>query len=122
MTDEQIIKALEHCSNAGRCQECAFNDRRDATCINNLMRHALDLINRQKVKIEKLETARQKQGRLLREERAQKYELIDKLSTIRLEACKEFAKKLCGHRVANDPVVIAANVELRQMTEVLNEN
>lgn len=46
MTDEQIIKALEHCSNAGSCQECAFNDRRDATCINNLMRHAIDLINR----------------------------------------------------------------------------
>lgn len=86
MTDEQIVKALEHCSNNGSCQECAFNDRRDATRINNLMQHVLDLINRQKVKIEKLETARQKQGRLLREERAQKYELIDKLSSAKAEA------------------------------------
>lgn len=54
MTDEQIIKALEHCSNTDRCQGCVFNNRRDATCINNLMRHALDLINRQKAEIEKL--------------------------------------------------------------------
>ena len=41
---------------------------------------------------------------------------------IKAETIKEFAKKLCENRVANDPVVTAVNVELKQMTEVLNED
>ena len=41
---------------------------------------------------------------------------------IKAETIKEFAKKLCENRVAKDPVVIAVNVELKQMTEVLNED
>lgn len=75
MTDEQILKSLECCSTGESIH-----------CVDDLAKGALDLINRQKVKIEKLETARQKQGRLLREERAQKYELIDKLSSAKVEA------------------------------------
>nr|DAE14277.1 MAG TPA: hypothetical protein [Siphoviridae sp. ct0uL16] len=53
MIDEQIVKALEYCSNAGDCKKCAFNVR-NANCINILMRHTIDLINRQKAEIEKL--------------------------------------------------------------------
>lgn len=33
------------------------------------------------------------------------------------EAYKEFAERLCKGRVSNDPVVIVANTELREMTE-----
>lgn len=128
MTLEQIIKALEHCSNNGHCQECVFNDRRDATCINNLMCHALDLINRQKAEIEGLH----KENKILsvnadtafQDGLNENRDLFKKEveAEIKAETMKEFAKKLCEHRVENDPVVIAVNVELKQMTEALNEN
>lgn len=54
MTDEKITELLKHCSDNGSCGECVF-DNGNAHCINKLMQHALDLINRQKAEIEKLE-------------------------------------------------------------------
>ncbi|MGN0598670.1 MAG: hypothetical protein ACI4JK_02145 [Oscillospiraceae bacterium] len=53
MTDNEIIKALEHCSNqkyisdCEKCQYFAFD------CRDTLIEQALDLINRQKAEIEK---------------------------------------------------------------------
>ena len=53
MTDEQIIQALEICvSEEIRCSECPF----DEVCGNFEIKDLLDLINRQKVEIEKLNT------------------------------------------------------------------
>ena len=51
MTDEQIIKALECCINDD-CDNChdTFGN-----CEHNAMRNALDLINRQKAEIERLQ-------------------------------------------------------------------
>lgn len=46
MTDEQIIKALEH--NASKCK--FYEDRHD----DGLFESTLDLINRQKTEIERL--------------------------------------------------------------------
>lgn len=54
MTDEKITELLKHCSDNGSCGECVF-DNGNVHCINKLMQHALDLINRQKAEIEKLE-------------------------------------------------------------------
>lgn len=56
-----------------------------------------DLVNRQVAEICKLEKARQKQGQFLTEERAQKYDLIDRLSRAKSEAYEEFAGKLKEH-------------------------
>ena len=51
MTDEQIIKALEVCASKEiRCNECPF----DEGCANYEIKYLLDLINRQKAEIEKL--------------------------------------------------------------------
>lgn len=58
------------------------------------LKQAIDLIESQQAKINKLEKARQKQGKFLAEERMQKYELINKLSTAKDEAYKEFAEKI----------------------------
>ena len=53
MTDNEIIKALEICvSEEIRCSECPF----DEVCGNFEIKDLLDLINRQKVEIEKLNT------------------------------------------------------------------
>lgn len=91
-TDEEIIKALELCNKPADpeiCNSCPFCS--DFKCLYILKANALNLINRQKAEIEKLENARQKQAQFLSEERGQKYELIDKLSQVRIAAYKDFA-------------------------------
>ena len=57
ITDEQIIKALEYCSKQDTCDEkCPFRYVNDGKqCYPTLLGNALDLINRQQKKIEKLE-------------------------------------------------------------------
>ena len=55
MTDEQIVKALEYCSSSdlGQCKDCPFYEQ----CENDelLAKYTLDLINRQKAEIERLQ-------------------------------------------------------------------
>ena len=57
MTDNEIIKALEHCGNIvdSTCKECVYHETYNASCVVRLIRDALDLINRQKAHIERLE-------------------------------------------------------------------
>lgn len=84
VTDNELIFALENKVNGSDYHN--FEDY-----------ELLDLIYRLNAKIEKLEKARQKQGKFLAEERMQKYELINKLSTAKDEAYKNFATQLkCG--------------------------
>jgi hypothetical protein len=57
MTDAEIIKALEYCKNQGfvsKCCECRYKN--SSGCVELLITDALDLINRQKAEIERLET------------------------------------------------------------------
>lgn len=80
MTDNEIIKALERCSTtmAGECKECPLYKQVD-NCTSKLTKDALDLINRQKAEIERLEqvvSIKQKNKR-----------------TIKSEAIKEFIQK-----------------------------
>ena len=67
------------------------------------LKAALDLINRQKAEIERLEKHNTEYARKHYQDG-------------RAEAIKEFADRLCEGRVSNDPVVIAVNAELK-MTE-----
>jgi hypothetical protein len=56
MTDNEIIKALECCSDGWSCESCAFDDE-DGTmseCTSKLAKAALDLIHRQQKKIDEL--------------------------------------------------------------------
>ena len=51
MTDEEIIRALEHCISASdidtidSCKECSFDEECSKDC-DAVLKHALDLINR----------------------------------------------------------------------------
>ena len=57
MTDNEIIKALECCSdweNANTCKECPFYEELDCATTDRLDKYALNLINRQKAEIERL--------------------------------------------------------------------
>lgn len=122
MTDNEIIKALEHClykeHRQSKCTECKYV----TGCKPYLMRESLDLINRQKAEIEKLQTTLFKKEDLMQMlfEQKQAYydelvsakakiERLDKLTIeqhreidrlydyvqyTRAEAIKEFAERL----------------------------
>ncbi len=57
MTDNEIIKALECCSEAQNCTPCKYEPteypKSTVGCCNELMKNAVDLINRQKAEIER---------------------------------------------------------------------
>ena len=55
MTDEQIIKALECCVKTEFISDCAKCEMFAFDCKDILIENALDLINRQKAEIERLE-------------------------------------------------------------------
>lgn len=56
MTDNEIIKALEHCLSNDDCDGCASLNSNSA-CVANNLQIILALINRQKETIEQLQTA-----------------------------------------------------------------
>ena len=82
-TDEEVIKALEHCVHAGRggykCRECV----NVTGCKPWLLREALDLINRQKAEIAFW---------------------MDAAANAKKEAVKEFAERL-KHIIGFDDLV-----------------
>jgi hypothetical protein len=53
MTDNEIMEALKCCSVSYECPDCAFED--DCGGMASLSTAAIDLINRQKAEIEKLQ-------------------------------------------------------------------
>lgn len=55
MTDNEIIKALDHCKNGTNCRCCPYF-KCSARCVNDAMGDALDLINRQKEEIAELKS------------------------------------------------------------------
>ena len=62
MTDNEIIKALEHCTAGGKgCNGCPLNDM-PMDCIKSLVGYALDLIKRQQAENEKILTELSKIG------------------------------------------------------------
>ena len=57
MTDNEIIKALECCStdDVKHCKGCPYDEKETSTyCVNDLIKDTLDLNNRLKAEIEKL--------------------------------------------------------------------
>lgn len=59
MTDNEIIKGLEHCNNVDveGCRDCPY---RDENCINRIMADALDLIKRQRAELESAKREKEK--------------------------------------------------------------
>lgn len=58
MTENEIVKALKCCGDENNCAECPLKSTRfehDASCAEELMKTAAELIEKQKAKIEKLE-------------------------------------------------------------------
>lgn len=108
MTDNEIIKALECCSNAAyHCEECPFYVRKE-DCEVELPEEALDIINRQKAEIERLEKELKAMRGAANSYKSELKKLNDynlnlitantalsnEILEIRTEATKEFAKAL----------------------------
>lgn len=97
MTDNEIIKALECCSNQLDCVgcECVGNCPQDINELNGL---ALDLITRQKGEIERLKAELKEDYQAMKKALAVldelKQEIANDIQTAKAEAVKEFAKYL----------------------------
>ena len=85
MTDNEIIKALECCAKSS-CKNCPENCG-SAMCLKNLVIDSLDLINRQKAEIERLEKE-------LMKCKLEKEMLHQTVSEIQTNTIKEFAERL----------------------------
>ena len=101
MTDAEIIKALKQCFICGLCNGCPLEVDAGGTPCRKLGREILDLINRQKAEIERLETelkAMQSVNRFNKEEIKRLGRLgasaTRRLIKARAEAIKEFAERL----------------------------
>ena len=105
MTDNEIIKALKCCSEANNCSVCDYEpdeyQKGTIGCSNKIMIHALDLINRQKAEIERLNgcVKSEDEVRTIAETVIQ-----SRIKTIRTETVKDFMKmltKVWGHYPLN---------------------
>lgn len=104
-TDEEVIRALECCSSA-ECEKCKYVPQGDCyqgslACNDDLMRSALDLINRQKAEIANLinavDNSTKEFLKLHDEYQEQKAEVaywMDTAANAKKEAINEFAERL----------------------------
>ena len=131
MTDNEIIKALECCVNNQYCWLCILKDRED-DC-HDILKSALDLINRQKAEIARLRAVQGSIDNFARDlckERLLKGKAIadfeDLQEYIRKEkskAIREFAKRLkkktypfpCAIGVENAVTIRAINDLVEEM-------
>ena len=88
MNDNDIIKALECCSsNRVGCPECPAYNYGSGQCVDEILQHAIDLINRQRTEIERL--------------KAGEYRYIgETVQNARIEAIEDFAEKIKEERLA----------------------
>ena len=96
MTDNEILKALEH-HQKRRCSECPLRDN-ETSCSATISTLALDLINRQQAEIERLEKIRKADDNLITS-------LNKCYETAKAEAYKEFiscATDLCYKEFENN--------------------
>ena len=100
MTDNEIIKALVKCGEnhilgkMSKCNDCYF--RNSVSCITELIYNSLDLINRQKAEIERLEEA---------------YKQVSWERDIFVEDMNEEIKKDCSYLMLDIKTIKAKAVE-----------
>ena len=117
MTDNEIINALAICcgvNNLG-CRECPLHSFYSANCVKSIINKALDLINRQKAEIERL------QGTVEMYEEERKYHFEMSKQKV-AEAYKEFAERLKEKAYRNNycqDVVLSEEINnlVKELTE-----
>lgn len=98
MTDEEIIKALKCCSRRN-CNDCPMRKCMDGSCVNDLSRDALRLINDQQAEIKSIKNERAMVVKLSEEqmneikEKALNCVELD-VNKIKREAYEQFVNKI----------------------------
>lgn len=105
-TDEEIIEALECHINADDCESCGICGWCEEIILTKLV---LDLINRQKAEIERL----QKEANLVS---ILFQDLQERINDIKAEAYKEFAKRMSECCVSNND--LSADAYLSVTTDI----
>ena len=97
MTDNDIIKALECCFD-GYCEACAFDDNLNLNCKDRLIENALNLIERQKAEIERMQAEKNVLksvlDKVLVDVREAKELYVKDIEKAKTEAIKEFWESL----------------------------
>ena len=92
MSDEYIIKSVEICKTGETCRGCPYRLLDTSECVCELMKDVFDLINRQKADIE----------RLKKNIDGLNIFTTNHMKVIRLQAIKEFAKRLKGYAIGEN--------------------
>ena len=98
MTDAEIKKALECCANYGllKCNKCPMRNG-SKTCMYDLSKLTIDLINRQQAEIEELTAAKKTYENIIKNSFFEAAGVdIDPLAEIKAEAIKELMLNLDG--------------------------
>ena len=130
MTDNEIIKSMQCViGNEMLCSECTYEKVLPfPSCRMMCAKNALDLINRQKAEIERLNI----ESETLATQLKGVYEQIHKLNMAKSEAIKEFAERLkrtsIGLEIGDDKKfkmtvvsIVAIDNLVKEMTEVNEE-
>lgn len=137
MTDNEIIKAAEHCFLLEDCRVCPFNrGEGSASCMLNLGKSTLNLINCQKAEIERLRDYYKRYYDLVKKAKELQDDveyardrllLFDEaLTKAKSEAVKEFAERLkstytSGRRYAHPHTYILISNLLDKVDELAEE-
>ncbi len=91
MTEEEIMKALECCTQNTKCPACPMWNT-GQNCMNRLYQYALDLINRKNAEIEEWKKNCDELYKEMSERQKAEVEIAKRMG--RSEAIKEFAKRM----------------------------
>ena len=131
MTDNKIIKALDICGHLEACADCPLGCLEGVDkCMHTLLLNALDLINRQKAEVERLQAEKNewKSSAIKcadqRDETERKYgNLIfsSMVGKVRAEAIKEFAERLIDLVYEADDINPVSEWSIRGLVKEMTE-
>lgn len=90
MTDNEIVKALECCSEKDCIQCPAFDE--NIECGENTIKQAVDLIKRQQLTIEELEAKRIEDDELLQKRVSEAVNVVDKVNQRAIDLLEEIVE------------------------------
>ena len=124
MTDNEIIKFMQCViGNEVSCSECAYQKVLPfPSCRMMCAKNALDLINRQRVEIEKLKQKNEFFLKTITENAQRALEVaVEEIETAKSEAIKEFAERLKEKFGIADCIVTVNNNDIDELIEEMTE-
>lgn len=114
MTDNEIVKALECCvaRSGTACSKCPYHEQYYDKCTEKRNADIVDLINRQKLEIERLKRALNTDFSFVRTRCSGKTKRINEIITFRVETIKAEAIKEFAERLLNEYATMSLNSQI----------